>query len=49
MRNRHNVRKIDIGSWARGFGPLRIELTNEEILADLRYPGRAVADRRGAR
>ena len=49
MRNRHNGRKTHIASWARGVGPLRIELTNEEILADLRYPGRAVADRRGAR
>ena len=49
MRNRHHGKKIDNRSWARGVGSLRIELTNEEILADLRYPDRAVADRRGAR
>ena len=49
MRIRQDGKKIDNRIWARGVGTLRIELTSEEILADLHHPNRAAATRRETR
>lgn len=47
MRNRHD-RKSNRAT-QRALTPLRIEISQEEILADLQYPARVTRARRGTR
>lgn len=48
MRNRQ-AKKSEASRRGMAITPLRIEISHEEILADLRYPARATRAQRGPR